>query len=41
PNGAGKTTTIRMLYGMSPPTGGSLSVLGLDVRKDIRDIKRR
>ncbi|MDP2211247.1 MAG: ABC transporter ATP-binding protein [Candidatus Aquicultor sp.] len=41
PNGAGKTTTIRMLYGMSPPTTGSLSVLGLDVRDDIRDIKRR
>ena len=41
PNGAGKTTTIRMLYGMSPPTTGSLSVLSLDVCDNIRDIKKR
>lgn len=41
PNGAGKTTTIKMIYGMSPPTGGSLSVLGLDVRRNIREIKQR
>jgi lipooligosaccharide transport system ATP-binding protein len=41
PNGAGKTTTIRMLYGMSPPTTGNLSVLGLDVCDHIRDIKKR
>lgn len=41
PNGAGKTTTIKMIYGMSPPTGGSLNVLGLDVRKNIRQIKKR
>ncbi|HZD58925.1 MAG TPA: ABC transporter ATP-binding protein [Anaerolineae bacterium] len=41
PNGAGKTTTIQMIYGMSPPTAGELTVLGLDVRKSIRAIKRR
>ncbi len=41
PNGAGKTTTIKMLYGMSPPTSGKLSVLGLDVRKQVREIKKR
>ncbi|MDI6816819.1 MAG: ABC transporter ATP-binding protein, partial [Actinomycetota bacterium] len=41
PNGAGKTTTIRMLYGMSPPTTGSLAVFGLDVCDNIRAIKRR
>ncbi len=41
PNGAGKTTTIKMIYGMSPPTSGNLTVLGLDVREDIRKIKAR
>ncbi|MBE0447876.1 MAG: ABC transporter ATP-binding protein [Actinobacteria bacterium] len=41
PNGAGKTTTIRMIYGMSPPTSGGLTVLGLDVRRNIRAIKKR
>lgn len=41
PNGAGKTTTIRMLYGMSPATSGELVVLGLNARKNIRDIKKR
>jgi lipooligosaccharide transport system ATP-binding protein len=30
PNGAGKTSTMRMLACMSPFTGGSLSVLGMD-----------
>ena len=33
PNGAGKTTTLRMLLGQSPPTGGSIEVLGLEVPK--------
>lgn len=40
PNGAGKTTTIKMLYGMSPPTSGTLEVLGLDVRTQVREIKK-
>ena len=30
PNGAGKTTTILMLLGLTEPTSGSVSVLGLD-----------
>jgi lipooligosaccharide transport system ATP-binding protein len=30
PNGAGKTTTIRMLYGFSPMTSGSLRMSGLN-----------
>ncbi len=41
PNGAGKTTTIRMIYGLSPMTGGILNVFGLDVRKNARAIKSR
>ena len=41
PNGAGKTTTIRMLYGFSPPTGGSLKVFGLDIKTHWRPIKSR
>jgi lipooligosaccharide transport system ATP-binding protein len=41
PNGAGKTSTIRMIYGFSPMTGGSLSVLGRDVSSGWRPIKTR
>ena len=41
PNGAGKTSTIRMIYGFSPPTAGSLKVFGLDVTREQRAIKAR
>ena len=41
PNGAGKTTTIRMLYGFSPPSGGSIRVFGQDIRVGYRRIKAR
>ena len=30
-NGAGKTTTISMLLGLLIPTGGSISILGVDM----------
>ena len=39
PNGAGKTTIIRMLGGLSIPTSGSATVLGLDVVKRTKEVK--
>lgn len=41
PNGAGKTTTIKVLTTLLIPTAGSASVLGLDVVKDARELRRR
>src|SRR5438874_8813162 len=34
PNGAGKTTTMRMLCGLTHPTGGRATIDGLDVWQD-------
>src|ERR1051325_2805264 len=41
PNGAGKSTTMKMLYGLSPRTSGTLEVLGLDVATRGREVKAR
>jgi len=41
PNGAGKTTTLRMIYGVTPPSGGCLEVFGLDVSRHAREIRSR
>jgi lipooligosaccharide transport system ATP-binding protein len=41
PNGAGKTSTIRMAYGFSPITSGSLKVFGMDISSRPREIKAR
>ena len=40
PNGAGKTTTIKMINGLLKISSGSISVKGLDSRKDRREIKK-
>ncbi len=39
PNGAGKSTTIRVLIGRRKPSGGAVSVGGLDVVRDWAAIK--
>ncbi len=39
PNGAGKTSTIRMVYGFSPMTSGTLRIFGQDMRDHWRAIK--
>ncbi len=41
PNGAGKTSTIRMIYGFSPMTEGTLKVFGLNMETDWRAIRYR
>jgi lipooligosaccharide transport system ATP-binding protein len=41
PNGAGKTTTMKMIYGLVAVEGGELRVLGLDARRERRQIKSR
>jgi ABC-2 type transport system ATP-binding protein len=39
-NGAGKTTAMRMLCGLSIPSGGSGHVAGFDIYKETEKIKR-
>jgi ABC-2 type transport system ATP-binding protein len=41
PNGAGKTTTILMLLGLTEPTSGSATVVGLDPTRSPLAVKRR
>jgi lipooligosaccharide transport system ATP-binding protein len=41
PNGAGKSSTMRMIGCVSPPSGGSLTVFGDDVRKHGPAIRSR
>ena len=41
PNGAGKSTLISILLGQTPLTSGRAAVLGLDIRRRQRAIRRR
>jgi lipooligosaccharide transport system ATP-binding protein len=41
PNGAGKTSVIRMIYGFSPVTSGTMRIFGLDIATDWREIRSR
>jgi len=41
PNGAGKTTTIKVLVGLLKPDGGTVRVLGQEVRGDRADVRLR
>ena len=41
PNGSGKTTMIRTLLGLIPSNSGRIQVLGMDVRREPLDIRRR
>ena len=41
PNGAGKTTTMRMLATLLEPTSGTATILGHDLVREARNIRRR
>ncbi|MBX3239552.1 MAG: ABC transporter ATP-binding protein [Chitinophagaceae bacterium] len=41
PNGAGKSTTIKILTGIIEEFEGKVTVLGMDIRKNAIEIKRR
>jgi lipooligosaccharide transport system ATP-binding protein len=41
PNGAGKSSTMRMIGCVSPPSGGTLSILGLDPVRNGPEIRAR
>lgn len=41
PNGAGKTTTLKLVCTLLRPQSGQIKVFGLDVRGDVKAIRRR
>jgi ABC-2 type transport system ATP-binding protein len=40
PNGSGKSTTLKMLLGLVQQTAGEVTVLGLDVQKNLVGVKK-
>jgi lipooligosaccharide transport system ATP-binding protein len=41
PNGAGKTTALRMIYGVTRATTGSICVFGMDINQHLRVVRSR
>ncbi|KKP69333.1 ABC transporter ATP-binding protein [candidate division CPR3 bacterium GWF2_35_18] len=41
PNGAGKTTTVEMMESLRSISNGEISILGFDVRTNIKELKER
>ena len=41
PNGAGKTTALRMIYGVTRPSSGTVRVFGIDIARDPRAVRAR
>jgi len=41
PNGAGKTTTLRMIYGVTRATSGTIRVFGMDIGRHLRAVRSR
>src|SRR5688500_11732430 len=41
PNGAGKTTTLRMIYGVTQPSSGTILVFGMDISLSSRAVRAR
>lgn len=41
PNGSGKSTTIKILCGLVKPNSGTASILGLNIRKSMPEIRRQ
>ncbi|KAL5247524.1 hypothetical protein ACHWQZ_G019415 [Mnemiopsis leidyi] len=39
-NGAGKTTTMSIISGLYPPTTGTATIYGKDIRKDMKQIRQ-
>ena len=39
PNGAGKTTTLRITLGLTPSSGGALTVFGLAIPQQARAVR--
>jgi lipooligosaccharide transport system ATP-binding protein len=41
PNGAGKTTTLRMIYGVTRATSGTVHVFGQEISRHLRTVRSR